>query len=164
MNGQALDWFVHRVVPLLPRHVQVRVAGRGSERVNGPQPNLVGMGFIEDPVRFMHEPRLLAVPTIAGAGIQLKTIEAIASGTPSVSTSLGVRGLDDLPTFVSIADEPSDFAAALLRQMALPAPLPELASRWAQGRRDRFEREVAQKLASLQTISHAVATNPMEPA
>lgn len=83
VNGQGLDWFVQRVMPLLPKQLQVRVAGRGSERVNGKQANLVGMGFVDDPVRFVHEARVLAVPTIAGAGIQLKTIEAIASGTPT---------------------------------------------------------------------------------
>lgn len=163
VNGQGLRWFVEQVLPLLPCDVQVRVAGRGSEHVNDRQANLVGLGFIDDPVEFMHKARVLVVPSVAGAGIQLKTIEAIASGTPIVSTTLGVRGLGNLPGFVAVEDEPAAFASALLQQMKMPAPVPGLAQAWTRDRQDLFEREVASQLARLDAspiLSAARATEP----
>ncbi|WP_108458986.1 glycosyltransferase [Devosia naphthalenivorans] len=148
VNGRGLKWFIDKVVPLLPDHVTICVAGRGSERVNNIHPNVTGLGYIEDPVSFMHQARVLAIPAVAGAGVQLKTIEAIASGTPTVSTTLGVRGLDDLPANVAIADAPEQFTEALLRQM-LSAPNNDAAQAWASDRQARFESLVAAQLGRL---------------
>jgi glycosyltransferase involved in cell wall biosynthesis len=149
VNGRGLDWFVDAVMPLLPAYINVCLAGRGSDRVAGRHQNLSCLGFVADPVAFMHAARVLAVPTRSGAGVQLKTIEAIASGTPLVSTTLGVRGLAALPDYVAVENDAEAFAAALLRQMHAPAPHPVVARAWVENRRAMFEETVAEQLGRL---------------
>jgi hypothetical protein len=150
VNGRGLDWFAREVAPFLPAHISIAVAGRGSERVNGMLPNLQGIGFVDNPIAFIHQSRVLAVPTCAGSGIQLKTIEAVASGTPTVSTSMGVRGLNDLPPSLLIADTPQDFAIALQRQLRVPLAANSSGHQWAKARREAFLGGVSQKLRQLE--------------
>jgi hypothetical protein len=64
------------------------------------------------------EHRVLAVPLRAGSGTRLKIIEALASGLPVVSTTIGAEGLTlSDPPEITIADDPTTMAdevAALL--------------------------------------------------
>jgi glycosyltransferase involved in cell wall biosynthesis len=154
VNGRGLQWFVQKVLPLLPAQVSVRIAGRGSDHLPEATPNCLGLGFIPDAANFMASANVLAVPTVTGAGIQLKTIEAISSGTPTVSTSLGLRGLTDLPDFVAVADTQEAFAAALMQQLATGRQDNTAGRNWAQRRQDTFERDVSTALANLGTSSN----------
>jgi glycosyltransferase involved in cell wall biosynthesis len=57
-------------------------------------------------------------PSVKGTGINIKLLDAMAAGVPSVSTALGARGLPvDMQDGVLIAedDDPAAFAAAVLR-------------------------------------------------
>jgi len=98
------------------------------------------------------------VPLRVGGGTRLKILEALALGTPVVSTSLGAEGLEVTPGVdILIADEPTEFADATLRLLEDPALRAQLA---ANGRRlvrrrydwdqigeqlDRFLHQVAQE-------------------
>lgn len=56
------------------------------------------------------------VPLRAGGGTRIKILEALAYGTPVVSTAAGARGLDVVHgEHILIADEPATLAAACLR-------------------------------------------------
>ncbi len=56
------------------------------------------------------------VPLRQGGGTRLKVLEAMALGTPVVSTSKAVEGLDVIPDeHVLVADEPAEFARQVLR-------------------------------------------------
>jgi hypothetical protein len=55
-------------------------------------------------------------PVRCGAGLKIKTVEALANGLPTVSTSEGARGLLDLSgSALQVADTPAAFAEALCR-------------------------------------------------
>jgi len=55
------------------------------------------------------------VPLLEGGGTRLKILEAMALGTPVVSTSKGAEGLDVTPgKHILIADTPGDFASAVV--------------------------------------------------
>ncbi|MCC5619361.1 glycosyltransferase [Nostoc sp. CHAB 5836] len=139
VNGRGLTWFTSEIAPKIPTNFAIRVGGRGSETVNGIHPNLTGVGFVDDPAYFMHASKVLAIPTVSGAGVQLKTIEAIAAGVRVVSTTLGVRGLGKLPPYVTVADTPTDFANALVAAVMHPdKPDRALAIEWADNRRAMF--------------------------
>ncbi len=61
------------------------------------------------------------VPLRKGGGTRLKILEALALGTPVVSTSKGVEGLDvEDGRHVLVADTPEAFAAATARLLAQP--------------------------------------------
>jgi glycosyltransferase involved in cell wall biosynthesis len=62
-----------------------------------------------------------ANPLQEGAGTSLKVLEALASGLPLVSTACGVRGFPlQAPRDYLGAEEPADFARALLACLADP--------------------------------------------
>ena len=78
------------------------------------------------------------VPLRLGGGTRVKVLEALALGTPVVSTSKGVEGLNLVSDQEAlIADRPSDFAAQTVRLLSDPGLRRELARR---GRR-RVERD-----------------------
>ena len=130
-NAVGLRWFEDEVVPLLPAGPSVRIGGAGS-----------ALGEVDDASAFLAGGRVIAIPARAGAGVQVKTLDAIATGRPVVATSLAVRGLGDLPGTVTVADEPAAFAAAL----AAPRT-GEGAEAWVQRRRTAFAAAVAQAVA-----------------
>ena len=73
-------------------------------------------GYVADATPYWEAARMLVVPLRIGGGTRLKILEALARGVPVVTTSLGCEGLglrhgED----VLVADEPSEFAAAVDR-------------------------------------------------
>ena len=140
-NAEGLRWFVDEVHPLLPAGTTVAVAGRGAETVVGERPGVCCTGYVEDPLAFLAAGRVVVVPAVAGEGIQVKTLDAIAAGRPTVATSLALRGIDSPPGTVRVADEPEAMAAAISELLRTP-PASEPASeavRWVKRRRADFE-------------------------
>lgn len=139
-NALGLRWFSAEVVPRLPDHLRIEVAGRGAEWLRGRHANLTVRGPVPDAQRFLSQARVVAVPAVAGGGVQIKTLDAIASGSAAVATPVAARGLGRLPRSVFIAKDPVDFAAHLGRLAADPAqrPDPEAVS-WSRARRARFQ-------------------------
>src|SRR5205085_3198290 len=113
-NRLGLEWFADHVVPSLPRDVKVEVAGGGAEFLEGRHPNLLVRGFVRDAQEFMAGARVVAVPSVAGGGVQVKTLDAVACGVPVVATGVAARGLEDLPASVAIADDAAPFAGELV--------------------------------------------------
>jgi glycosyltransferase involved in cell wall biosynthesis len=144
-NRAGLDWFLEQVVPELGAGLTVAVAGAGSEAVRGLTPRIEAHGVVPDAREFLARARVVAVPSVQGGGIQVKTLDAIAVGTPVVATPVAVRGLDDLPPTVAVTGDAAAFAGELRRLAAAPdrAALREQALAWSRARRERLESDVA---------------------
>jgi polysaccharide biosynthesis protein PslH len=143
-NAEALEWFLSKVHPLLPPDCTVHVAGGGAERYTQGYANVVARGFVPSAQDFLAAARVVAIPTLSGGGIQIKTLDAIASGSSIVATPVALRGIDDVPDSVTEADTPRDFAAALVRALSDPgAEISASGRAWARARELRFERDVA---------------------
>jgi len=120
-NCLSLSWFLSSVYPLLGK-VPVRIVGdvcRGYEREN---PTLfwkhraLFVGQVDSLQDHYRGAFAVALPTTAGHGISIKTVEALASDHPIVATPLAFRGIDfDIQTLtqVTITDDAAIFAAAL---------------------------------------------------
>lgn len=150
-NRAALRWFADHVVALLPGDLTIHVAGRGAEWLHSDHPGLTVLGPVPDANRFLHESRVVAIPAVGGGGVQIKTLDAIASGTPVVVTSPALRGIVAAPGSVHRADDAADFAAQVARIAAAPEGEDARAEAiaWSREREDRFRREVAQALEDL---------------
>jgi glycosyltransferase involved in cell wall biosynthesis len=149
-NAHGLEWFAEEVLPRL-NGLTVEVAGRGADWLAGRSPKVRVRGVVADAADFMARARVVAVPSVEGGGVQLKTLDGIACGVPLVSTTVGTRGLDGLPGSVAVADDPAEFARQLERFAADPdrGRLRAEAVAWSRARRERLERDVADWVAEL---------------
>jgi len=73
-------------------------------------------GWVDDIRPYLQQGLALVVPLRSGGGTRLKILEAMAAGMPVISTSIGAEGLNVTNgDNILLADEPSDFADAVLR-------------------------------------------------
>lgn len=154
-NVEGLEWFLQEVYPQLPRHYTIHVAGRGIDWLADQYPNITYRGFVKSAQAFMAEAKVMAIPTLSGGGIQIKTLDAIASGTMIVATSIATRGIEQPPTTVAVADTGRDFAQQLVQTIAtLEHPsanqqASQIAQSWQQNRTHQFVQEVGRSIANL---------------
>jgi hypothetical protein len=145
----ALTWFLDRVVPLLPPHLDIALAGRGAEWIGDSYTGVRALGFVPDAMLFLSSAKVVAVPALADTGVQIKTLDAIASGSRVVATSAAVRGLGPTPDSVRIADTPEAFARSLVElcSSSMPQGPVQGGIDWSRERRTRFLREIAVAMA-----------------
>jgi glycosyltransferase involved in cell wall biosynthesis len=80
------------------------------------------------------------VPLRKGGGTRLKVLEALALGTPVVSTSKGIEGLElEDGRHVLVADSAADFAAATERLLGQPALRARLSAAGREAVRERYD-------------------------
>lgn len=148
---QGLKWFLDEVLPSLPSHYDIRVAGNGAEWLSGMYDNVHYLGFVDDLNAFLSAASAIAIPTLSGGGIQIKTLDAIASGSPIVATTTALRGIDNPPAMVTVADQAEQFAQYLVTACSSSHRL-ELATdalNWSLSRRKNFYREINNTLQNM---------------
>lgn len=155
VNRRGLDWFMAEIVPRLPSDIAIEIAGNRADLVPNPHANVRYRGFVEDAGAFLRNCRVLAVPTLVGGGVQIKTIEGISAGMPMVATPLGLRGIADAPGFVRVARDAEGFAGLLAALARDSGPIDTTqGSAWAARRRARFDAQVAEAVEAMQARPH----------
>ena len=151
-NRLGLKWFFQAVYPHLPADLLIQVAGKGAEWLHGRYSNVKYCGFVPSAQAFMAQAKVIAIPSISGSGVQIKTLDAIASGFPVVATPIALRGISEYPCSVSIAEKPEDFANSLMKLLALPTAQDFCRDgvAWSQSRREKFFADVAEAIPALQ--------------
>lgn len=147
-NQDSLKWFLSEVYPLLLSSLSIHIAGRDADWVQEQYPQINYRGFVENAQQFMAEAKVLAIPTLSGGGIEIKTLDAIASGSMIVATPTASRGLSELPSTLQIAQEPQEFADLLVQAVnsKFLANSFELVSHWYSLRRNKFLAEIAEAI------------------
>ena len=118
-NSDALLWYAKHVMPILRARVpwcRLLVTGRAPPAdVTWLESYAVTfVGEVPDLADFYESVRVVISPTRFGAGVKLKSVEAIQYGVPVVATSEGAAGLsDEVAELVSIRDDPEGFADAV---------------------------------------------------
>ena len=131
--------------PRLPTGLTVEVARRGGDWIYGAYPGVRYRGFVPDALEFLAAARVVAVPGVGDTGVQIKTLDAIASGAQVVASPAAVRDVEAPPSSVHVAETPEEFAAAVRRLAVAPdsrAPSPE-GIEWTRRRRSQFQAAVA---------------------
>ncbi len=109
-NQAALRWMLDHVLPRLPQHCTLVLAGSGLAQQDLP-PRVRSLGRVDDTRSFYDSVDVVAIPSLGGSGVHEKAIEAIASSRPVVATTHALRGLGPgLPPQVHTADRPGAFA------------------------------------------------------
>jgi glycosyltransferase involved in cell wall biosynthesis len=124
-NEEGLKWFIRDSWPLIKRELpdaQLRLVGRNSNGyLTQLGPDIVGLGWIEDPGDEIATWSASIVPTIFGGGTRVKVAEAFARKCPVVATAGGAFGYDvHNGEELLLADTAEDFALACIRLLKNP--------------------------------------------
>ena len=149
-NIEGLSWFLENIYPKLPSDFSVHIAGRGAEKLIRKYPKIQYRGFVPNAQEFMVQARVIAIPTLTGGGIQIKTLDAIASGSLIVATPIALRGISTIPSTVKIAIEAEEFSQCLISAISSKTILsnPSDATEWFENRKKRFLNDVQQAILS----------------
>jgi O-antigen biosynthesis protein len=120
-NVGALVWFVERVLPRVRAAIpwaRVRVTGAS------PPPEVRALasdgvqicGFVDDLTAAYSAARAVIAPIRVGAGVKLKTVEALEYGVPTVATVVGAEGIDlgGHADAITITDDEGAYADRLI--------------------------------------------------
>jgi hypothetical protein len=123
-NIISMNWFLDNVfMPFLSHEgVRVTVVGNIAAACSREHAGLVFTGQVPDVAPYYEAAKVVALPVTAGAGIPIKTLEALAVGKAVVATTGALRGLSNgtahaLPAF----DDAAAFAEEICRLVADPA-------------------------------------------
>jgi O-antigen biosynthesis protein len=119
-NRDALGWMLDKVWPLVRQqepNVTLYIAGNAApEGLEKRYRGVACVGKIDQLGSQFDLRRVFAAPIRYGTGIITKNMHAIAHGLPVVTTAIGAEGLAlQNGAHALIADEPQEFAAALVR-------------------------------------------------
>ncbi len=121
-NIDGIQWFAKEVLPLIRTHnkeLPVTIVGRMPppeiQQLAAADPHLKVTGTVPDVRPFLWSAAVSIVPLRIGGGTRLKIYEAMAAGTPVVSTTIGAEGLDVVDgETIALADSPETFARRCL--------------------------------------------------
>lgn len=157
-NVEGVYWFATRVYPLIKRELAgVRFYIVGSRppsritRLADSGGRIVVTGYVADLEPILRRSGVMVVPVRSGSGMRVKILEAFARGIPVVSTTVGVEGIDARAgEHLLVADEPDEFARAVLLVLTDPAVGPRLAHAGRELAEARYDRRTA--LAALDRV------------
>lgn len=164
-NSEGVAWWLRegyeRLRALHPQVVYDIVGPRPPASLRAIASRRAGVrlhGYVSDPTPFWTGASLLAVPLLSGGGVRVKILEAMASGVPIVSTSVGCEGLAAHDgEHLLVADSPAAFAQACARLLADTSLARRLADNAYQLLLDRYDTQVA--LAPLDAAYAAIRPN-----
>ena len=121
-NRDGLRQFCREILPEIRQaweNAVLRVTGHfngmGIDDLQA-DPHVEFTGYLDDIRPAIASSWISIAPIHIGSGTRLKILEAMALGTPVVSTTVGAEGLDvEHERDILIADTPSDFAKQILR-------------------------------------------------
>lgn len=124
-NDEGVKWFIGDVWPTIKREyplAQLRLVGRGSEGyLTKLGPDIMGLGWLEDPGDEIASWSAMIVPIKVGAGTRVKVADGFARRCPVVATSIGAFGYDvENKKEVLLADRADDFASACILLLRTP--------------------------------------------
>lgn len=117
-NVRGLEWFIDRVLPGIPSHIDLTVAGSGASTE-------LKQRLAKTRVRFEDTPQTLtplyashglcAIPLLHGSGTRGRILEALAHQRMVITTAKGAEGLGlTQSSGVVIKEDPTDFASAIV--------------------------------------------------
>lgn len=118
VNYEAMVWFVGEVYPLVRDKIPDTRLVITGDHAGLPLPqaeNVILAGFVDDIKAAVTEATVSIAPILQGGGTRLKILEAMALGTPVVSTTKGAEGLSVIDDeHLLLADTPDAFATAVV--------------------------------------------------
>jgi glycosyltransferase involved in cell wall biosynthesis len=119
------------------------ITGDPGTRPRLGRPGVIQTGKIADVRSAIAASAISVVPIRFGGGTRMKILESLALGTPVVTTSKGVEGLElRSGEHLLIADSPSEFVRAIVQLLRDPEYARALAQRGYTAVRSRYHSQV----------------------
>ncbi len=173
-NLDAVNYFVSEIWPLVKVKVselKFYIVGYGSDMLcKFDDQDIVVTGYVPDIQLYLQACRVSVAPLRYGAGMKGKIGEAMISGIPVVTTSIGSEGIGLVDgEHVLIANTPEEFADAVIRLYTAPDLWHKLVANGKNHIQQNFSAQaVAEKLAdllsSIELQQKSVETPPRPPA
>lgn len=113
-NSEGLVWFLDNVYDSLPKDICYKIIGGGmsnqlKERINQ-FPNMEYLGFVDDPYPIIANAKAEIAALHMGAGVKVKCVEALGSGTPIIGTEVAFEGIgDEYRKYMIMANTPQEY-------------------------------------------------------
>ncbi|ULG70836.1 glycosyltransferase family 4 protein [Marinobacterium sediminicola] len=117
-NWDAVLWLKQTIWPLIRQrlpeaelHIYGAYPPPKATQLHNPKQGFMIKGWAEDVDQVMQQARINLAPLRFGAGLKGKLVDALACGTPSVTTSVGAEGMGgEYPWPQPVTDAPDAFA------------------------------------------------------
>ncbi|MEO0096335.1 MAG: glycosyltransferase [candidate division WOR-3 bacterium] len=163
-NTDAVCWFCNEILPLIRKRIPdiefYIVGAEPSRRVRqlSKIKNVIVTGKVDDIAKYVYDASVTVAPMRVGAGIQTKIYESMALGTPVVSTSIGLEGLECIPgRDIVIADMPINFADKVIELLENITLRTEISKNARRAVEEKYDYE--KLLMKLDSIIQEIATN-----
>ena len=121
-NTDAVVWFCREIFPMIKKEIPEAkfyiVGTEPSRRVRqlSKIKDVYVTGEVPNVNEYVWNSAVSVAPIRVGAGIQNKILESMALGTPVVTTSIGLEGIEALPDeHLLVADSPEEFARTVVQ-------------------------------------------------
>jgi hypothetical protein len=126
MNTRGLRDFLRFAWPVVRRErpdAELHVVGSVGAALGGDEPGVRRLGFVEDLAAAYADARVVINPAVAGTGLKIKTLEALANLRPIVLWPSGADGMThELATLCERATDWYEFADAVIRVLRDDGP------------------------------------------
>ena len=115
-NVDAVCYFCHQILPLIQEKipsVHFSIVGSNPKKIvqKLASPSVTVTGTVPDTRPYFNQSSVFVSPMRSGSGLQVKHLEAMATGLPIVTTPLGASGLEGTwGEHLCVAETPKDFA------------------------------------------------------
>lgn len=148
-NFDAVDYFLREIFPLIRAQrpgVKLFITGKTEGVPVDQLPSqeaVVFTGYLDDIRPTLAQSRVNIVPLRLGGGTRLKVLESLAIGAPVVATPKGAEGLEVIPNRdLLIAEEPAQFAEAVIRLLQDPVLSQSLSRNGQQTVRNKYDWQI----------------------
>lgn len=115
-NIAGMEWFLKEVWPLIPaqHRPKTTIVSRTQPKQFDALLDGIEWQTKRVPEEWFAQQGVLIAPLLSGSGMRIKLLEAMARGKAILTTTIGAEGLGAIHgEHLHLADEPSEFAAAL---------------------------------------------------
>jgi len=145
-NVEAVLWFAREILPRVREAVPgavFRVVGayppESLRALAAATPGVELLGLVPATAPHYRRATVFVAPILRGSGTRLKILEAMASGSAVVSTTIGAEGLGAGDGEIRLADDPAAFADEVVALLRDPAGRDALARRARAFVEERFD-------------------------